>query len=461
MSGNLLWVRLINAETLQLEEFIGDQVPQYYILSHRWGDDEITYKDFVKGRRKDSLGYRKILDCCEFVVRQHGNPSHLAGAALATDESTATHFGLYVWIDTCCIDKRSSAELSEAINSMYAYYRDAGICLVHLSDVAVDPSDASPSIGPGPSLLKQLAASSWFTRGWTLQELLAPKRVVFLDRQWRVIGRKGYFLLPDSKDHRSRFSSETYNQAFALDHYICQITGIHQKYFYDPSHLPNASIARRMSWAARRTTLRVEDMAYCLLGLFDVNIPLLYGEGPKAFIRLQEELLRKSNDHSIFAWWPPSDALRRFPPRYEYFRMGILAPSPAHFSHSGPIGQMPSVQMGARTRPYAMTNSGLELREMLRPVKLRGMENNSVYAMRLNCARKDDAVRIGGPVQIAFWHIGPWGRADGGYCRLVGVREMVVKENLIEEEGTLDGEERERVLYVRPVDEMVPIPTRV
>ena len=173
----------------------------------------------------------------------------------------------------CCIDKTSSAELSEAINSMFRWYEKAKVCYAYLSDVSGDANlkkDVSEFVG-----------SRWFTRGWTLQELVAPKSVLFYSRRytgWHFLGTK-----EDLCDH------------------ISAVTGIDTDTLYGAG-LELASVARKMSWASHRETTRVEDTAYCLLGIFDVNMPLLYGEGKKAFLRLQEEILRSSYDYSLFAW---------------------------------------------------------------------------------------------------------------------------------------------------------------
>lgn len=166
-------MRLINTETLELQEFFGSVIPEYAILSHRWGDNEVGYKDFVKKRITTGAGYRKIVECCAF----------------------ASSRGLeWIWIDTCCIDKRSSSELSEAINSMYRWYADATECYAYLTDLDLeDCRSAVPS--------SALAKSDWFSRGWTLQELIAPSRVIFLDKVWRTFGQK-YWMSPSmAKEH--------------------------------------------------------------------------------------------------------------------------------------------------------------------------------------------------------------------------------------------------------------------
>lgn len=143
-------MRLINVHTLALEEFFGE-IPPYAILSHTWEKEEVSFEDFSTSQAISKSGYEKIRMCCE--------------TAKLSDIK-------YVWVDTCCIDKRSSADLSEAINSMFAWYRDAVVCFAYLSDV----SSGTDTGDPGSDFGK----SKWFTRGWTPQELLAPKTVVFL-----------------------------------------------------------------------------------------------------------------------------------------------------------------------------------------------------------------------------------------------------------------------------------------
>ncbi|KAI8724271.1 HET domain-containing protein [Fusarium sp. LHS14.1] len=238
-------MRLLNVKPIKLEYF-ADNVPRYAILSHTWEEEEVTFQDMEQGRAKDRMGYAKIAkiqNCCS-VAREDGYN--------------------YVWIDTCCIDKTSSAELTEAINSMYRYYQKAEVCYSFLSDI----SSAS-----------EFPQTKWFTRGWTLQELIAPLRMNFFNKEWQQLGRKE-----------------------SLGDKISVRTGVPQSILSRRENLESASIAQRMSWAAGRKTTRPEDRAYSLMGIFDINMPLLYGEGHKAFIRLQEEILRVSDDHSIFAW---------------------------------------------------------------------------------------------------------------------------------------------------------------
>ena len=290
-------MRLLNTGTHEFEEYFDRPTPSYAILSHRWEEREISYQTYRRLRVKDGPAIRKILQFCEFA------------------KTWQTPYQ-YVWIDTCCINKHNSTELFYSINSMYKWYRNAETCFVYLRDL---PGKEEGRKGERREAFR---TSGWFKRGWTLQELLAPSRVVFCDRKWEVYGCKTQ-----------------------LAKQIERLSGI-AKPFLDGTHLPQqASVAMRMSWASKRQTTKPEDMAYCLLGLFDVNMPLMYGEGIKAFIRLQEEIIKRSDDESIFAW------------RKNISSRGMLAPSPDAFSESGDIVnfKLPPEQR----MPYEMTNKGL------------------------------------------------------------------------------------------------------
>ena len=228
-------------------------MPPYAILSHTWGPDELTFKNM---EQKGYVPSKKIDGCCKQALKDELN---------------------FVWVDTCCIDKSSSAELSEAINSMWEWYRQSKVCYAYLSDV---PPDTVVE-----ETYSKFSQSRWFTRGWTLQELIAPEEVIFYDEAWNRIGRKSHAYSDWEFMKRLR-----------------QITGIDDKVLKRPSSFRDYSVAQRMSWASKRTTTRLEDCAYSLLGLFKINMPLLYGEGNRAFQRLQEEILRVSDDESLFAW---------------------------------------------------------------------------------------------------------------------------------------------------------------
>ncbi|KAL4727587.1 hypothetical protein ACLX1H_004270 [Fusarium chlamydosporum] len=269
-------MRLLNVSTLSLQEFIG-RIPPYAILSHTWGEQEVLYSDIGTPAATSKQGHDKLTGCCRKAAQDGFD---------------------WVWIDTCCIDKSSSAELSEAINSMYCWYQQATVCYAYLQDVTENSLTlAFPVV--------EFYKSRWFTRGWTLQELIAPQNVELCSKEWNVIGTK-----------RSLASG------------IGSVTGIPISVLRGAS--PSTyNVAERMSWASARTTTREEDLAYCLLGLFNVNMPLLYGEGPKSFLRLQEQILRQEEDYSIFAWTlrQDNDLVSRFA-----HATGFLAWSPSQFS---------------------------------------------------------------------------------------------------------------------------------
>ncbi len=261
--SRIMW--LIDTRSLRLNFFMSIQEVRYAILSHTWGDEEV---DFQEMGSRGAMGLRG-----PFGLRKAGWWKIVETCRIARDT-----FGLdYAWVDTCCIDKSSSAELSEAINSMFSWYKSATVCLVHLQDLAFAPG---AGLEPGSAALRgRLRACRWFTRGWTLQELIAPSEMVFYDGAWTRVATKAE-LISDLSD----------------------VPGIEEYFLRNVDFLPAAHAGNKMSWASTRQTTRIEDQAYCLLGIFDVNMPLLYGEGDKAFLRLQEEIARSRNDLTLFAW---------------------------------------------------------------------------------------------------------------------------------------------------------------
>lgn len=178
-----------------------------------------------------------------------------------------------VWIDSCCIEKESSAELSEAINSMFSWYSHAVVCFAYLADFPFDRFDRKkPASETG-------GTCRWFNRGWTLQELVAPRVVVFLGKDWGLIGIKS-----------------------SLADILAEVTGIEVDILTHRKRLHEVSVATRMSCASNRKTTRVEDQAYSLFGMFGINLPIIYGEGDRAFLRLQKEILQAIPDQSLFVW---------------------------------------------------------------------------------------------------------------------------------------------------------------
>ena len=183
----------------------------------------------------------------------------------------------WIWIDSCCIDRTSSAELAEDITSMYQYYRNAAECYAFLSDV-YDAKSADSEKG-------KLQHSKWFTRGWTLQELLAPSRVIFINKKWKVGGHK----CPEAPAAKCHCDWDTK----ALNISLAHITGI-------PISIINGQVDIRTipskvvcEWITNRNTTRVEDLAYCLIGLLRVTLLPIYGEGSNAWVRLEEEVSKK------------------------------------------------------------------------------------------------------------------------------------------------------------------------
>ncbi|OAL44681.1 HET-domain-containing protein [Pyrenochaeta sp. DS3sAY3a] len=230
-------------------------IPPYTILSHTWLDDaeELTFQDLVAGAGTQKVGYQKLV---------------------FTAEQTQKDGLKYFWVDTCCIDKTSSAVLSEAINSMFRYYQKAVKCYVYLQDVSIDRT-ISDQVEQEREWKKSFRESRWFTRGWTLQELVAPSVVEFFSKEG------------------VRLSDRV-----QLEKEINGVTGVSVEALRG-SPLAGFSVEERMAWAEKRTTKREEDMAYSLLGIFDVNFVPLYGEGRnKAFRRLRREI-RDAPDRQV------------------------------------------------------------------------------------------------------------------------------------------------------------------
>jgi hypothetical protein len=261
-------LRCRSEHNYSLTYFSEEAIPPYAVLSHRWGQDEeeVTLEDITNGTGKDKAGYRKIQLCAEQAAR---------------DSLT------YFWVDSCCIDKENYAELSHAINSMFRWYRNAARCYVYLLDVSKVPLTSGDGAVP-PLWESEFRKSEWFSRGWTLQELLAPSTVEFFSQDWERIGDKT-----------------------SLKRQIREITGIPDAALQG-ARLSSFSDYQRFSWMERRQTKKPVDRAYALLGIFDVNMMLNYDEGAEsAFRRLQEEIDRQKRCLQDLRLTDPRDDKKR------------------------------------------------------------------------------------------------------------------------------------------------------
>ncbi|KAL4064876.1 heterokaryon incompatibility protein-domain-containing protein [Scleroderma yunnanense] len=341
-----------------------DESKEYAILSHRWIGKEIKYEEMVElaqmgeGERDEIRqrdGYKKIFYSC---------------AQAAKDGHQ------WLWADTCCIDKRSSAELSEAINSMYRWYENSRVCYVYLHDVH---GSSFPTARNDTTYANSNGYPEWFSRGWTLQEMIAPSHVQFFNKNWKPIGDKRM-----------------------LAHTLKEITRVPEQILRDGLSSSRPCVAQIMSWAAKRMTTRVEDRAYSLLGLLDVNMPMLYGEGKKAFQRLQLEIIRMSNDQSIFAWLGNDRT------------SSILADDPSYFVYCNEMESMdrneyiealeeiiPAEDRHSiddnRFGTYLTTNRGIQIWMLLRSLK----DSDLVFEAWLPCRSHPSSRPV--RITLALW----------------------------------------------------------
>ncbi|KAI0468712.1 hypothetical protein F4859DRAFT_200300 [Xylaria cf. heliscus] len=323
-------MRLLNTATFELENRPQGAIhPEAYaILSHRWlGDQEIKFQELGNYTTELRSGTRplslpqvdKIRGACD-VARSKGLK--------------------WLWMDTCCIDKTDTREYAEAINSMFGWYRNARVCITYLSDVKIRGSNPTT----GPEIFKSVngnPASQWFSRGWTLQELLAPPELEFYDMDWNYMGTKRQ-----------------------LAGALAEVTGIDARYHTGERLLGEACIAVKMSWMSRRQTTYPEDMAYSMIGIFNINMPFVYGEsGPRAFRRLQEILLGSPfMDESLFAWkMPDPDAGKKCEvvmADWESGEWGLLAGAPEWFKESHDL--QVTGNRASQVRNFRMTPKGIE-----------------------------------------------------------------------------------------------------
>ncbi|KDN70190.1 putative heterokaryon incompatibility protein [Colletotrichum sublineola] len=332
-------MRVLNVHTLRLEELypVGDSPPTYAILSHRWEKDirdEVLYEDVANATNIDTQKWR-----------QKRGFAKVDGACKQAAKDGYDH----IWIDSCCINQNSSAELSESINSMYRFYQEAQVCYAFLAGL--------PPPNAGLDTDESFERHDCVHVPKATQELIAPATVLFFTDE--LVGQ-----------------SRTTHWIYIADKAsICEklsaITNIDAPILKNEQPVGQASVAKRMSWAAKRVTTKPEDHAYSLMGLFDVNMPMIYGEGgTKAFLRLQEEIIKVSSDQSIFAW--------RDSTATPGARTGVLATSPKMCKDCGGFF---GYYDWDRVEPFSKTNRGLQITLPLRLVK------TDTFVAALNCSQ--------------------------------------------------------------------------
>jgi hypothetical protein len=329
-------MRLFNVSTLEIESGFPDvdlskpenqlwcrpgnsaERPKYSILSHVWVENEVTFRNFDK--HKDQLKHANENDQSWSTSRCEGQnapismPSihKITGACKKVRDASANQNPAinHIWIDTICINKDDVGETQRAINSMFRWYAEAEVCYVYLADVSWDQS---------PNRIEQIQASKWFLRGWTLQELLASRNVQFYDRNWNHIGSKIDLAVTISK-------ATHIDQAHLLGGFRA------------------ASLGQKMSWLAERQTTFIEDLAYCMLGIFGVFLEPRYGQGGREFTRLQMEIVKtwdknRPFDETLFAW--STDLV---------VSSGLFAPAPSCFQDCGDLVYIPEFAKTRNTR---------------------------------------------------------------------------------------------------------------
>jgi hypothetical protein len=349
---------LIGTEEIKL---IVKDSTKYAIFSHRWLRNELTFQDLSKLESISAAGFSRLIESPEELKGLHG-AAILQRANVVSAEGNAKRDGRevfekmkeicecmlkqdrratdfvklvkfceaalwckcdYVWLDTGCINKQSSTELEESIRSMFRWYQNSEICIVHLGETTE---------------LGTMLRDPWFTRGWTLQELLAPKAIKFYSQTW----------LPFTAERNDKIADT--KSGICLWEIISEITGIPQVQLlnFEPGTI---SVRERMVWVSKRKTTRIEDMAYCLIGIFNIPLSIAYGEGQVAFHRLQVEIVQRSHDRGLFVWsGSPS-------PQNSMFAKGPEAflPLKGSFLTAG------ENEAGSADPTYALTSYGLRI----------------------------------------------------------------------------------------------------
>ena len=325
-------------------------VLKYAILSHRWGESELTFED-LKSRKYKGAGFDKLREFCA-KAKEHGCD--------------------FAWSDTCCINKESSSELDEAIRSMYRWYRDAYICIVHLAQ---------------SQSLETLGIDEWFVRGWTLQELLAPLRMKFYGPSWTPLTQNEN----DKDDSKVVFT-------------LSRVTNIPPNDLCNFRPGPNRAW-EKMTWAANRKTTRIEDVAYSLIGLFDISMSIAYGEGDRAFKRFMAELIQTCKEWQILVW---ADGLPGCP----------TGPSCYRTAGGAALEMLKNRQIswwgdGCGDSDFSITKRGVQVRLLIIPASVNQSVGQSIFLSRParrtdSCALEKLIVRSHSfpPVSVTEWAIG-------------------------------------------------------
>ncbi|KAI0800039.1 hypothetical protein C8Q74DRAFT_387382 [Fomes fomentarius] len=301
-------MRLLNTRTGEFHLGNNVQGIQYAILSHvSPKDHEQSYNDLLTIHHTVHVERATTPDLPQDPVLHRASSKIQQACARALSDGFE-----FIWIDFCCIDTSNETEVSDAVNSAYAWYGGSAMCYAYLEDVDPEDDICAPD--------SQFRRSRWHTRMWTLPELIASKNLTFLASDWRPLGTK-----------------------HALARVVEEISGVDSSIITHDIPLSSVSVARRMSWAAKRVTSRKEDEGYALMGLFGVKMAVTYGEGALAFFRLQEEILKVVPDQSLFVWdTSPIVSLSGAPPPYDESRHTLFAPSPAAFARSGGVNAVAS-----------------------------------------------------------------------------------------------------------------------
>ena len=349
-------------------------VARFAILSHTWWqEEEPSYKTFSEQRDRDRKrqktvrGYGKLRRFCDIAHRVYGVE--------------------FAWADTVCIDKSSSTELDESIRSMFAWYRNSDVCIAYLAettDLLDCPSDP------------------WFTRGWTLQEILAPHRLKFYNKDWHpltnfVNDKIEHFDEERLKDAGQISRDSSYSHQFLLLHHaIFMATGLDMATIvqFRPG-IRAPSLPERMKWVARRVTTRAEDKAYYMMGVFGVSMSIAYGEGAeRAFFRLFAAVLEVGHSRDWFMWGGK-------PIPWEIHPSRMIPSSPECYLSRGDIGKDDLMSMNARKgEVVTLTNLGLPMKMLVVPARVSYNQDPRAFYrpadIHISCPLSDEPVVVQG-----------------------------------------------------------------